>query len=316
MKLRLTNSEMGTYRRCPRRWWLGYYRALAPKGKVDFNRPTGIGTRVHNALQVMYDPRQQHIDPLQFLEGTIRADLVEFPVMEADIIKEGELAIAMMEGYVQWIAEEGKDYDLRIIAPEEGVEVPLPPFDPSEVTLMAKLDVRVQNISDDSRWALEHKTVGDLKQPIPLLQIDAQLLTEHLVEYLKLLEEGVDVEEQRADGVLYNMLRKSKRTARAKPPFYDRKEVRHNQEELRNHWRHVVSWATRIQDARERLDAGETHHTVCPPVPEKTCTWQCDFFKICGMLDDGSDVEGAIDDMYTQVDPLARYNETEREDEG
>jgi hypothetical protein len=213
----------------------------------------------------------------------------------------------MIEGYVQWVQETGADQGYRIIASEGAREVPLIPDDPviGDVTLLAKLDARVIRESDGARLQLEHKTVGDLSMPLLSLQLDTQLLTEHLVEYMALLSEGREAEA--AKGVLYNMLRKVKRTARAKPPFYRRETVEHNVHELRNHWKHVVAVAYEIRAAEKALNSGVEHHRVVPPSPNRDCKWDCEFFGICPLLDDGSDVEPALADLYSTHDPLERY---------
>lgn len=119
----------------------------------------------------------------------------------------------------------------------------------------------------------------------------------------------------RTDGVLINMLRKVKRTVRANPPFYGRHEVHFNLDEIRNHWRHVVSIAEDIERTRARLDAGEDHHRVVPPVQNRDCTYACPFFAVCDMFDDGSDVEGALASKYEVHDPNQRYAEDEEREE-
>jgi hypothetical protein len=302
----LTNSEMGTWRRCRRKWYLGVFRRLQRPGE-QFNTAPSIGNRVHAALAAYYSPERQ--DPLAFLNQKLKEDLAEHADSDhGDIEKEHELAYAMVEGYLEWLAEEGKDQGLRVLESEGARTAPLAPNDLPGVNLLAKLDARVvQEEVDGERWALEHKTVGDLKTPLPTLQIDPQLLTEHLVEFLALREEGR--EQDRAAGALYNMLRKVKRTARANPPFYGREEVRHNITELRSHWYHVVAIATELQQARQRLDAGESHHSVCYPSPTRDCKWDCPFFHVCPQLDDGSDYEAALAANFVVGDPLKRYNE-------
>lgn len=313
-ELRLTNSEMSTWRDCKRKWWLSYHRGLTQVER-DFNRPTGIGTRVHNALEAYYDPeRPGEIDPVEFVRQTVAADCEEHPVYVDDILAEGQLAEIMLEGYMQWLAETGVDSDLRVVEPESHVEVDLfTHTDGTKVTLLSKIDARVEEISTGHRWALEHKTVQDLSMPLPLLQLDTQLLTEHLVEFLTLQRTGE--EERRAQGVLYNMLRKVKRTARAKPPFYGREPVRHNVDELRHHWDHVVAVALEVLNARTALNAGENHHKVAYPSPTRDCSWKCPFFRVCSLADDGSDFEGALANLYVVGDPLARYNvEVQKED--
>jgi len=292
---------MRTWRRCRRKWWLSYYRGYRPTG-IDFNRPLSIGTRVHDALAAYYEPDvAKREDPLEFIQKSVATDISNNPDHEADIEAEGELCTIMMEGYLQWLEETGADSDLMCIEPESEMEIELFPG----VTLLSKIDARMERKTDGARLALETKTVASLDQNLETLQLDTQLLTEHLVEFLKLKEEGEET--HRAQGVIYNMLRKVKRSARAKPPFYGREEVRHNENELRNHWKHVVAHARDILEAHEKLDRGDEHHYVVYPNPGRDCRWDCEFRKICPMFDDGSDVEAALNDLYETGDPLARY---------
>jgi hypothetical protein len=306
----LTNSEAKSWRHCKRRWYLGYYRELEKRGRT-FNSPLSIGTRVHNTLQTLYVPGLERPDPMPAFYEKVESDVEEHPAMEKDIRKEAKLCEAMIEGYLQWLEEEGADSDLRVVEPEAEMEAVLIPGETEPVaTLLSKVDARVERVSDKKRGALEHKTAASLTDPLLLLQVDTQLLTEHLVEYLHLLEreEG----ENRAEFVLYNMLRKVLRSAKAKPPFYARHEVKHTVHELRNHWKHVVCVAKEILEVREKLDAGADHHDVCPPNPGRDCKWICSFKEVClpGRLDDGQDPEPLLEDLYEKVDPLERYRST------
>jgi RecB family exonuclease len=298
--LRLTNSEMSDWRRCRRKWYFRSYRRLRARDE----KPTGalsLGNLVHDALSVVYAVGEKG-DPLARLDELTEAKVLEHPFHEDDIRKEGELAKIMVEGYVQWLEETGADQNVRVLAPESMVEVELA----QGVRLLSKLDARVERHTDPGRMALEFKTVQDFTRPLPTLQIDTQLLTEHLVEFLALQERGETDPAQRARGVLYRMLRKVKRTAAAKPPFYAEEAVDHNVEELRNHWRHVMSIARDILDAHARLDAGESHHTVAYPSPKQDCSWDCPFLAPCKLANSG-DMEAYIAEKYEEADPLERY---------
>lgn len=297
----LTNSEMKLWRRCRRQWWLSHYRGLR-RADVEFNRPLSIGNRVHQCLEVLYSVGERG-NPLAKLRETVDADLAKFPMHATDIAKEADLCQAMLEGYLQWLEEEGCDIGFRVVASEGRREAPLI----DGVNLLAKLDARVVHEERaDIRLALEHKTVGDLSTPLTLLQIDTQLLTEHLVEFLALREEGR--ESEAAQGVLYNMLRKCKRTARAKPPFFGREEVNHNVHELRAHWLHVQRVAEEILQAERELLEGKQHHEVVYPNPTRDCKWDCEFFHLCPLLNDGSDYEALIAADYVTGNPLERYD--------
>ena len=51
--IRLSNSELQTFKDCRRRWWLNYYRRLQPKQK-DMTGALALGTRIHAALDAHY----------------------------------------------------------------------------------------------------------------------------------------------------------------------------------------------------------------------------------------------------------------------
>lgn len=305
MSLRLTNSEAKSWRRCKRSWYLGHYRELADR-RVEFDKPMTLGTRVHDALASYYIPGEMRGDPLEVLRASVSADMEEYPEQSAEIKKEADMADAMLTGYMEWVAEEGVDQAIKVVEAEGALEAKL--FD--GVTVLSKIDARVEDLSRGGvRLALEHKTVQSLKEPLATLQLDTQLLTEHLVEHLHELSEG---RSESARGALYNMLRKCKRTASSTPPYYAREPVDHNLEELRSHWSHVTAVAEEILEARAKLDDGGDHHKVCHPNPTRDCKWDCEFFRVCGMHDDGTDPEPAIQDLYVTKDPLERYAELAR----
>lgn len=304
-QLRLTNSEAKSWRRCKRKWYLGTYRALTRRS-FEFNKPLTIGSRLHDVLQFYYQPgldREPEL-AMEHFRKKLAEDVEKHPAREEELKKEGALVEAMLEGYFEWLEEEGADAELEVIEPEVEMEAPL--IDGS--TILSKIDARVRNVETGKHGAIEHKTAASLTDPVRRFQVDTQLLTEHLVEFLTMLSED-GAEENRAQFVLYNMLKKSKRTARAKPPFYARYEITHTVEELRNHFKHMARQAHEIQEARSQLDAGADHHDVCYPNPTGDCTWDCEFRDVClpGLLDDGSNPEEMIDDMFKVEDPLERY---------
>ena len=302
--LRLSNSEMAAYRRCKRKWWLGTYRRLESKVPPAPGSALSIGDEVHDALAAYYDP-ERRADPIAFAETAFEKQAREQPILEDAIRKERELVIAMLSGYLEWLEESGADADLKIVGSETMVEVRLA----EDINLLSKLDAPVERVSDGAKLALEHKTTGALDQPLVIMKQDTQFLTEHLARFMHAQEAGASAEEAygTCQGVLVNMLRKVKRTATAKPPFYGRQDVLHNVHELRHHWRHVMAVAREIQATAAVLDTGISHHAVCPPNPTKNCSWDCPFFLVCVMADDGSDFEGALEALYQEHDPLERY---------
>lgn len=301
---RLSHSEMKMWQRCRRKWWLSAYRNLTPVREKK-SGAAALGTRVHEALEVMYEVSDDAA--LASLVASVEADCNEFPEQAEQIRKDGDMALAMVEGYIQWSAEDGVDEDLEIIDVEAKIETPLPG---TPVMLVGKLDQRGVLRSTGARVFVDHKTVDDFSR-VALLKQDTQMKHYHLLEFLKLLEEGIDAQEAaevRTGGAIYNMLRKVKRTGRAKPPFYMREFVGHNMDDLRSYLMHVMAVSQEILEAELALDAGSDHRSVVYPNPTRDCSWDCDFRPICPMFDDGSDAEGMVSAIFTEGNYMRRYD--------
>lgn len=308
---RFSNSELQTYKDCLRRWYLAYYRQLAPKHESPVGA-RAVGDRVHRALRWMYvsDPTQR-LDALQALETLIELDrraLVErygswdFVPAETgkQFVKEADLERVMISGYLNWLLETGADSELEFTGSEQYVEADLPGV-AVPVKIVARLDVRVRRISDGVRLFLDHKTNVDFNTAARLLPLDEQMLTYILVEQLQHGEDSY------VAGALYNMLKRSKRTAAATPPFYKRVEVRHNPTELQNFMTRLRGTISDVLATRARLDAGHDHRLVAYPRPNRDCFWKCQFFSVCGAMDDGSHVEAMINAHFMTGDPTAYY---------
>jgi hypothetical protein len=300
----ISTSEMTSFKRCRRQWMLGTYRALRPI-EDKFYGAQHIGNIVHDILSLHYSPEDSY--PLEDAYNEVmyrERQIVPIEQLD-DWSKDVELIQIMIEGYRQWLEEEGADQDFRFVAAERAIKAPLN----EDFNLIGKLDAIVARHSDDRAVLfMDHKTTASFEDFKKNGHMAEQFLTYMLLQYLE--QHMVVTSDQpplRADGGIYNMLRKVKRSARAKPPFYDRHEVRHNVQELRSYWMRVLGTCMDIQRTRERLDNGEDHRVVAYPTPTKNCSWDCSFFSICPMFDDGSDVEGLIPLMYKTGDPLERY---------
>lgn len=315
---RFSNSEIQTFKRCRRKWYLGWYRRLRLRNQ-DPVGALAIGNRVHRALEAWYVPEGDNpTDPRTALEAAIASDWEACKQAYAEIgqepppelVKEFNentaLERAMVEGYMEWLIETGVDSGLRVVAPETYLEAPLEvPGSNVDVLLIGKLDVRMIREYDGVRLFMDHKTTLSLTEPLKTIRLDEQMLHYHMLEWLS------DVEGGRCDGALYNMLRKVKRSARAKPPFYDRVEVRHNKHELESFRRRLIGVIKTMLDVIARLEADEDPHVVVYPSPARDCSWSCDFLPVCTMFDDGSRVDAMLEQYYVQEDPLSHYKRNE-----
>lgn len=299
MTVRLSNSEIQTFKDCRRRWWLTYYRRLQPRYK-ETTGALALGSRIHEALDRYYS---QGIPLLQAHAELVEQDklLVQDEYFGTETLdKEAELGRIMLEGYLQWVEENGIDAELEMVSTEEKITASL--FD-GEVELQGKLDMRVRRKADGVRLFRDFKTVGgSLSDFANLAPMNEQVLTYMLLESTK------RDESERVEGGIFTMLKKVRRTAAAKPPFYDQVEVRHNVFALRAFWKRIHGTITDLMRVRRALDDGEDHTFVAYPRPTRDCKWKCQFFAICPLFDDGSAAEQALSEMFVEGDPYDYYN--------
>lgn len=294
----LTNSEMAAFMNCRRGWYITYYRRL--KKTRDYASLPSIGTMYHKGLELYYN--EGRTDGPEIISAEAAELMSLYPELADQISKDAEKTAIMLEGYFDWVEETGADEGLTVIGAEQGVEVVL---GETGYRLRGKIDTRLEREADGAWLQLENKTVGDLVSIPQYAQSAPQFLTYDLLAFLLAREEGG----RATDGVILNMAKRVRRTKAAKPPFYARHEVRHNVDELRNHYRHVVAIGGMIEASHVALDSGASHHEVCPPKIDRNHVWSCACQPVTEFMDDGSDFEPFLAEMYEPFDPLERYKE-------
>ena len=299
-KYTLSNSEIQVFKDCRRKWWLNYYRRLQPKQK-DYTGALALGSRIHEALDRYYSKDipllDAHAELVQEDMAKLEAEMRDTYNLEA----EAELGRIMLEGYLQWVDEEGIDAELDMISTEEIITAPL--FG-GKIELQGKLDMRVRRKADGVRMFRDFKTVGgSFADFANQAQMNEQILTYMLLEHAQNKEP-----EERSEGGIFTMLKKVKRTANAKPPFYEQIEVRHNVFTLRSFWQRIHGAIQDLINVKTALDEGADPNFVAYPRPTKDCKWKCQFYTICPLIDDGSAAEQAISEMYEVSDPYGYYN--------
>lgn len=310
-KIEISNSEMQTYKRCKRRWWLEYYRGLKPKEK-EHTGALQLGIRVHNALEQFY---ANDADLLETYDALYAIDLVKFEASkqyqdekkQKKFLSEGDLGRIMLEGYLEWLTETNIDSTMRVVSAETKLSYQLS----DRVDLIGKIDLKIERASDGSRAIFDHKTA---------MTFNDYMLHSHMSEQLMLytMLEKLDPSQTSAvDGGTYNLLKKVKRTAAAKPPFYDRIDIRFNKQTLNSYWLRVNGVVNDMIATRDALDKGADHRYVAYPTPKMdwSCA-MCPFFQVCSLLDDGSAAEAMLEDYYEHIDPNERYGTENNENEG
>ena len=214
---RITQSELKDFKRCRRKWWLRNIRKLKLAREKKYGA-AALGTRVHFGLELL--PQIGLEAALARMDAKAQQDRIMLPEQEDKIAKEVVLAKIMVEGCVQWMEEEGIDEDYVLVGPEHTLSVPWDVIDPlgRKLELIGKLDQQVERQSTKELMFRDWKTVDDFSR-VHLLRNDEQM------KHYGLLER-IAAPARRTGGGLYPMLRKVKRTATAKPPFYMMEEVR------------------------------------------------------------------------------------------
>jgi RecB family exonuclease len=300
----LSNSEIQTFKDCRRKWWLAYYRRLKPKQK-KYSGPLALGSRVHEALDQYYSTGTPLLEAYKGLvEG--ERDAMHLEMMDTyEFDSEADLGRIMLEGYLEWVEGEGIDSELEMISTEEILSMPL--FD-GAVELQGKIDMRVRRKADGVRMFRDFKTVGgSFAQFAETAHMNEQILTYMMLEHAQ----NKDTDE-RSEGGIFTLLRKVKRTAASKPPFYDQFEVRHNIFTVRSFWKRIHGSISDLMKTKIALDEGTAHQEVAYPRPSADCRWKCQFYSICPMFDDGSAVEQAIDAQFDKGDPYDYYEKEEQ----
>jgi len=300
--IKISNSEIQTFKDCRRKWWLSYYRRLQPQTQ-NYTGALALGSRIHAALDEYYSVGTPLLEAHARLVQADKYTLLEQFRDTMDLDSEAELGRIMLEGYLEWVNENGIDAELEMISTEEIISMPM--LD-GEVELQGKLDMRVRRKADGVRMFRDFKTVGgSFAEFGSMAHMNEQILT-----YM-ILEAAQNKEGERCEGGIFTMLKKVKRSANAKPPFYDQIEVRHNTFALRSFWNRLHGAVMDLMSTRKALDDGADFNFVAYQRPSRDCKWKCQFFAVCPLFDDGSAAEQAISELYVVDDPYAYYKPIE-----
>lgn len=316
--MRVSNSEVQVFKRCRREWWLTHFEHLAPVSFKEGRSPLWLGSLVHIGMETFENARMAGKNHLE--AGTLALQAVELaskpplepagqPARLTDP-KDLKMALTMLEGYFDWLLEEGADSTYETIGVEGRLSMTLP----NGVEYIGKYDALIRDLITGFLRVVDTKTVGSLKNPTFKLQTDEQILG-----YVALMRDRIEKEglREHLDGAMYNMLRKVLRTSTANPPFYDRHDIHFNKAEIATFLARLVEVTNEMMRLDQRLRECDTiaeRAIVAYPTPTDDCSWRCNFFSVCPMFNDGSRVEDALAEQYAEFDPYARYDEDDEEE--
>lgn len=310
----ISQSEIATWTRCPRQWLLTYYLGTVPADPpVTGNMQ--LGSRIATAMEGYYG---YDLDPSAVISMLYRIELDRHPEHLHDLTQERDLAAAMVGGYTEWLAETGKDAHLHVVAVETDVQVPLPGGEGLDVQLRARMDRVVLDEVTGLLSFMDDKTAATFEKH-DMLALDPQFRFYSVVQREAVA--GVENAPVVAGGTI-NTLRRVKRSAASRPPYYLRDSFRYTDTELDAELVRIRQICWEIVNARAALDdvyrqtggdleaVNRVQRSVCRKVPRvHECKWDCPFVTLCPMMDDGSDWPGVItgSGRYVQEDPYAYY---------
>lgn len=301
--LRLTNSGMKEFMEDKRKWMLNSIFGFKKKGEAPVG-PLALGSRVHSALEYLYLNGDGLLGEYARLAEVDRDLFMESPdgywTEKVDAFNsEVELGRIMLEGYQEWAEEEGLDADITVEAVEKSVSATIKD---GRVLLMSKQDLTILDHMDDTRVIRDFKTAQNMSDYDKIAPIDTQLPFYQYVE--SLADPSAEL-----DGGQFVVLRKVKRSARSKPPFYQVWRTRANQHAMESMALKVDGLADEMLNTRDRILAGEDHRRIAPSNPTRDTSWKNQYYSLYPMMDDGSDYIRMLGDLFEQVNPLARYGE-------
>lgn len=301
---------MSVFKECKRRWYLQYFLKLKrrrnPRAKA---RDTGI--LVHAALEQFYvagglDGAASEEIMMGFLANARDEDLLKVEETERSMVTDvHNTARILCSGYVEWLTETGADVGLKFNANPSEVELRAPgPIDGTQ--LMGIIDLSAEDVRSGDLVVMDTKVTGSMDTMLKILHMSEQAPT------YAILAKVNDPNPSRGFRVIWNMIKLSKQTARAKPPFYQRYELALNQDQLRQFYLQLQGQMEEILRLEDRLNKGESHIQVAYPTPSNDCSWKCPYYSLCGTMNDlkNNDTEYLIQAYYT----TAQQREEERKE--
>ena len=283
----VSQSEISTWQRCKRKWYLSYFRRLRAIQLAP--SPLTQGTYFHAALEHM------EANWRAVLAEMVEADYERVdPLQHAEVTKQHELAVIMVEGLIPWAEEEGLNAGLTVISREREVAA-----DMGDWILRGKLDEELER-ADGAYGFRDWKSANDFRL-FKLAAINRQFPT-----YTVLTRKSGRM----ARFGQWVVARKVKRTARAKPPFYAKHDRTFNTAQVDAMERQMDGEVKRMMHWTE-VHLTDKYHldTVFPPNPSYDCG-TCPFVQVCENMNDGSDWERQLDDWFTVGDPDERYEKS------
>lgn len=302
--IKITQSDLAAFKRDRRVWFLKTYLGLRPK-RVQAVGPLVLGSIVHAALEARYKFGE---DMMPWYQAEVQRQGTEFAALDPYFQwsawhKQAEQGRIMLEGYVEWIDEGNLDVRYRQWAIEHLLQVHTE-YDGTPVVLTGKADMIVRDTLTDELMVWDWKTSAQIDRTVRQAHS-----TEQLPFYISLLKAQEPTE--RIGGAAFNILLKSKRTDRAKPPFYHREFVNYDRYALAARQASIDGTIRDYVRVVNELNAGVTEPLRTAYANPGVISFDTDLNSLIDVMDTGGNVTGIIRSQYQQIDPYGRYAEPE-----
>lgn len=302
--IKITQSDLAAYKRDRRIWFLKTFLGIRSK-TIDSIGPLTAGTMAHAALEAKYKYGE---DMLPWYRDYARREFevhrkADPYLQRAAWDAQAELIRVVLEGYEEWIDADNLDAPWETVDVERLLEVRAT-VNGYPVLLTGKVDLIMRNRFTGAQRIFDWKTTNNIERT--LMQAHS---TEQLPFYMTLL---MALEPHtRVDGAAFNVLLKSKRTARAKPPFYKRETVGYDTRALTARQASIDGTISDYVTTVTRLHEGVAEPLrVCYANPG-VLNFDRGLNPLIDIMDNGGNVAGIIRSQYQQVNPYARYNQPE-----
>jgi hypothetical protein len=295
-----SHSELATFKQCRRKWYLSYHRSLRKnESKLAIARDVGI--LVHGVMEEFYHEggldgedakgRGERYFDAQRVEAFTAAES-----MDREYIKELEkiykLAWVITTGYWDWLETYGEDLPYENFKSEDKLTM----TGPHEAILNGRLDLMADHKDTGDITVMDFKVVQSIEGMIQTLGMSDQGL--HYGLLAKINNPGRSVR------VVWSMMKRSMRSGTAKPPFYQRYELSINDAMIRQYYEALHGQIQDMLRTESMLNEGHPHHIVAYASPNGECSWKCDYFAVCGLMNDpNNDVDWIFENHFTKFEP-------------
>lgn len=324
----LRSTERTDFLRCQQRWqWAWRYGLTLP----SMSEALWFGIGIHKALAYYYGlGKKRNLDFVDVWIEYCGTDSDSLKLKE-EIFQDrwGEL-ILLGESMLQEYHKYWKgDLDWDIIATEEIFKLPIPrdwtfpgdadtPEDKIIAWFMSAWDA-VYRDADGIYWLLETKTRKQIK--LGFLPLNNQGGVYYAAANLILKERGVLSKHENIGGINYNFMRKAEPDTRPKDaegyalnkngsrskvqpsPLFVREFVEKTPNESYRQIKRIAHEVDQMNLLREKFIEPTKN-------PTADCEWDCAFFQMCQLHEQGADWKDFMREIYTKKNPYEQYRKS------